>query len=336
VYRSLLLIIARIGGAMTVGAAWIRRGESGEELWFASDSRLSGDGNLWDVCPKIMPLPRRDAIAAFSGSTTQAYPLILQIANTIGAHYPAADGSLEFFELLSHLQRVVNELLADLTQDENVKGESSSDEPFKGAGDSLVLGGYSRLQGHLVLRKLTYEGSSGRWMFHQVRPMRTFGNSRAICIFGDLKAMGRYRFLLKRLLEQRGTLERNEQFSFEPLETLVSMLRMPPSIQRPLPLDRRPATIGGAPQVVRVFPGSQETSVAVLWKPQESAVYLQGRRALEYENLDVPLVEFLDNGLNFYGPGRWPAAIIEARNSVVPSEKRLRARSPAEASPRVK
>lgn len=315
-----------IGGTVTVGAAWIRRGESGEELWFASDSRLSGDGNVWDVCPKIMPLPRRDAIAAFSGSTTQAYPLILQLANTIGAHYPAIDGSLEFFELLHHLQRVINALLSNLTQDPNIiGGVMSSDEPFKGRGDSLVLGGYSRAQSRLVIRKLQYNRATDIWEFHRLKPSPTLG-SRTICIFGDSRATGRYRFLLRRLLEERGIWERNEPFSFEPLEALVSILRMPSSIQRSLPMDRRPATIGGAPQIVRVFPGSQATSVAVLWESEENGVYLQGRRTLGYENLDVPLVEFPGTGLRLYGPGRWPDAITEARNAIIPAGKRVRTR----------
>jgi len=31
---------------MTIGAAWISKSTEGEELWIASDSRLTGDGNV--------------------------------------------------------------------------------------------------------------------------------------------------------------------------------------------------------------------------------------------------------------------------------------------------
>lgn len=61
---------------MTISVAWIRKGAESEELWMGSDSRLSGDGNIWDDCPKLLTLPRRDTIAGFTGTTAQAYPML--------------------------------------------------------------------------------------------------------------------------------------------------------------------------------------------------------------------------------------------------------------------
>ena len=86
---------------MTIGTAWIRRGRHGEELWLASDSRLSDGDYIWDACPKLMALPRRDLVAGFSGSTNEAYPLLLQLANAIGWYPPASDGTLEFSRWLA-------------------------------------------------------------------------------------------------------------------------------------------------------------------------------------------------------------------------------------------
>src|SRR5256885_594343 len=59
---------------MTIGTAWIRRTAAGEELWLATDSRLSGDGYLWDSCPKLVVLPRPSTAAAFAGATSRAPP----------------------------------------------------------------------------------------------------------------------------------------------------------------------------------------------------------------------------------------------------------------------
>jgi hypothetical protein len=64
---------------MTVGVAWIRQGNrEAKELVVATDSRLGGDGFVWDECPKIMAPPRAEALAAFSGGTGRGYPIVLQ------------------------------------------------------------------------------------------------------------------------------------------------------------------------------------------------------------------------------------------------------------------
>ena len=141
---------------MTIGAAWIRRDGDGEALWVASDSRLSGDGNIWDTCPKLIALPRRDAVAGFSGSTAQAYPLLLQMANSISSYHPARDGTLEFLDLVGHLERVANDMMRSLEPDRGIVGATDSEGVFATYGDSLVIGGYSRAQNCMVLRALGY------------------------------------------------------------------------------------------------------------------------------------------------------------------------------------
>jgi hypothetical protein len=150
---------------MTVGAAWIRRGRYGEELWFASDSRLTGDGNIWDDCPKLLPLPRRDAVAGFSGSTAQAYPLLLQISNAIDCYHAAADGTLEFFNLVAHLESVVNAMMSRLVPDPAVTGTPFAGPEFATIGDTLILGGYSRTENRLVIRTLRYLPEHRIWNF---------------------------------------------------------------------------------------------------------------------------------------------------------------------------
>jgi hypothetical protein len=293
---------------VTVGAAWIRQGRDGEELWIASDSRLTGDGNIWDDCPKILLLPRRDAAAAFSGSTRQAYPLLLQLANAIASYRAAADGTLEFFSMLGHLERVTNSMMGRLKRDAGVFGESAERGDFMTSGDSLILGGYSRAQSSLALRLLRFQGKgTGLWKFERVRPSVTFGPSRVIAVFGDNLSRSRFRYLLKLLLQERQILRCAMPLTFEPLEVISAMLRMPESRESRLPMGRRPWTIGGAPQIVRILPGAQATAFAVRWTDSgNSADYLQGRPTFGYERLDVPLVTFGDSGLKMHAPGQWP------------------------------
>jgi len=303
---------------MTVGAAWIRRGSEGEELWIVSDSRLSSDGNVWDTCPKILPLPRRDAVAGFSGSTYQAYPLILQLANAIASYDPAADGTLEFSRLIVHLERVINIMMENIEIDPYITGLTDPNyREFATFGDVIVLGGYSRAQGRLVLRTLRYTPGQRRWVFGHVRPTKTLGINRTIAMFGDIRSVKRFGHFQKALLRDRGILLDEQSFDWEPLEILVKMLRMPSSAAgNRLPMDRRPITIGGAPQIYRVLPGAQATGIAVLWgHPGAQQVYLQGRPTFRYENLNVPLVEFSDSEIKFYAPNRWPERAIESQES---------------------
>ena len=301
---------------MTIGAAWIRKGTNGDELWLASDSRLSGDGNIWDDCPKLLPLPRRDAVAGFSGSTAQAYPLLIQLSNAIGWYRAAADGTLEFFHLLGHLERVANAMMNRIVPDPAITGGLLSYPEFATSGDTLIIGGYSRAQGRLVLRSLKYLPGEHRWKFQRPPSRSSLGRDRVIVIFGDNKSVSRFRHLLNLLLEERGILP-GQTFSFEPLEILANLLQMPTSTALRMPMDRRPATIGGAPQIIRVFPGAQATAMAVQWQRHDKiAVYLQGREVFRYENLDVPLIIFDGSYPNFYGPGHWPESAIRSQETV--------------------
>jgi hypothetical protein len=290
---------------MTIGVAWIRQGNrEAEELLVATDSRLGGDGYIWDECPKITPLPRRDALAAFSGSTAQAYPLLLQIANAIRAYRPAEDGTLEFFEVIGHLERVANTMMGTLVVDPALRGSHTVGRQFATSGDVVIVGGYSRRRAKVVLRALQFDGAAA-WRFARVRGAPSVGG-RTMRVFGDNRSRSRFRFVLRSLLEERGLLRRQGHFSFEPLEALATMLRLPASAEIRLPLDRRPASTGGAPQVVRIIPGAQATPFVVRWEePNGTNDYLFGRRTFEYEHVDLPLIRFSGQGITLDAPGQW-------------------------------
>jgi hypothetical protein len=301
---------------MTIGVAWIRKGITSDELWLASDSRLTGDGNIWDDCPKLLPLPRRDAVAGFSGSTAQAYPLLLQVSNAIGSYRAAADGSLEFFHLLGHLERVINAMMNRIMPDPAIMGASLARPEFATSGDTLIIGGYSRAQGRLAIRSLRYLSDEQRWKFQRPPSRPTLGRDRVIVIFGDNKSVSRFRYLLGLLLQERGMLP-GRTLGFEPLEILTAMLQMPETTAHKLPMDRRPTTIGGAPQVIRLLPGAQATAMAVQWRRDDNiAIFLQGRETFLYENLDVPLITFDGSQPHYFAPAHWPESAIHANEAL--------------------
>jgi hypothetical protein len=292
---------------VTVGIAWIRARERGQELWFASDSRLSGDGSVWDDCPKLFLSPRRDLAAAFSGDTAQAYPLLLQMANSITAYQAAADGTLELTYLVEHLEQVANDMLGRIEADPLVRG-AGSPSPFARRGDAIVLGGYSRHVNGLVLRALQYDRSSRSWKFVRARARNQIGANKVFRIFGDRVAAPRYAHLLKERLSAAGKLKTARPFGLEPLEALWNFIAMPESSERPLPVGRRPPSVGGPLQALQVRPGGSATPVAVRWPTIDDAtVYLLGRRALLHERLDLPLIERRGKEVVVRARGQWHA-----------------------------
>lgn len=287
---------------MTLGAAWIRKGPSGEELWMASDSRLSGNGLVWDDCPKIVLLPRHDAVLAFSGSTAEAYPLILQMANSISSYRAAINGELEFYRMAAHLERVINSMMNRMKPDSLIRGTSNEPLPFSGTGDQILLGGYSREKGGMAIQNLKYEKGSAEWKIGKVirnHEGRTFKS------FGDSRSKSRFTYLIKELRREKkasGVLITD----FEPLEVLAEMLRMESSSVAPLPVGFRPHTIGGAPQVVRIIGGAYATAYAVAWETDDGQdVYFQGRKVFDYERLDAPLIRMDEEGVNLVAPSQW-------------------------------
>ena len=289
---------------MTVGVAWIKATERGQELWFASDSRLSGDGNLWDDCPKLMISPRRDLAAAFSGDTAQAYPLLLQMSNAISSYQAAADGTLELTFLIEHLERVANHMLGRIEADPLVHG-AASPEPFARRADAIVVGGYSRHVNGLVLRALQFDPGRASWKFVKARARNEIGANKIFRIFGDRVAASRYSYLLVQRLRSAGKLKTAKPLGLEPLEVLWDFLTMPESSERPLPDGRRPPSIGGQPQALQVRPGGSATPLAVRSSYGLEGLYLLGRRLLPHERLDVPLLERRDDGLSVLARGQW-------------------------------
>lgn len=290
---------------MTIGAAWIRNTSDGNELWMATDSRLSGDGYLWDDCPKVLLLRRRDMIIGFAGATGQAYPLLLQVSNSINSYRSASDGHLEFFHLVGHLERVINAMMSRRHVDSAVNGAAPERPEFSSPSDTLVVGGFSRGANGMVLKRLSYQKLSDSWSFSSVKPTASTGKGRVIAIFGDRRSKSQYRYLLKETLKEEGA--RKGALDLEPLITLARMLRMPASAIVPLPLGSRPTTIGGAPQVARVIPGADAATFAVRWPSLDDVTdFLQGRPIFSYENLSVPLLEFSGRGVKIHPPDKWP------------------------------
>ncbi len=258
---------------MTLAIAWVRKlAEGGEELLIAADSRLGG-GRRLDCCPKIMTLPRSDSIICFAGETEFAYPLMLQLYLAIDAHSPSRDRSMDIHELRGHALRVFNSMRHSVHT--YAPGMEIPETTF-------ILGGYSWVRKKFSIWLVHYKRTERRFAYRPAE--KWIGNFEKIAFAGDWAKRGEQRLI--GLLRERYKLTADgseaKGFDMEPFEVLRDILR-----------ESQPSdTVGGPPQVVKVYQHMNSRPIAVYWPDKESGkVSLVGRPLLDYENTDYWILD---------------------------------------------
>lgn len=248
---------------MTLAVAWVRTVASTKELVVASDSRLRF-GRAWDCCPKILPLPRQDAVICFSGDTQYAYPVMLQMSHAVAMHQKTLSRATDLTDLSGHLVRVLNAMHGEI---HDLPHGETHDQPEV----AFMLAGYS------------WKVNDFRIWRYYFRPQdKTFGVRRASMHRKRTAGTKYYHFVgdnvseaagrLYQLLESRGRLHTGG-LDMEPFEVLVTMIRDPAF-----------TTIGGAPQIVKVYKHSNNMPYSVYWPNRASNnLTLWGRSLLSYE-----------------------------------------------------
>jgi hypothetical protein len=136
---------------VTVAVAWIRRVRDCEELVFVSDSRYSGDGRVFDACPKIMTLPRTDCAIAFAGYTGHALPMMLQLVQAVDSYAPARRRAMDILTLKSHILKVFDKMSSQILSS---PGLSKPEDCTPDA--TFLFGGYSWIDKQFQLWRISY------------------------------------------------------------------------------------------------------------------------------------------------------------------------------------
>jgi hypothetical protein len=272
---------------MTIVIAWVRRIRDCEELVFVSDSRLSGDGRNFDACPKIIQLSRSDCALAFAGYTGHAYPMMLQLALAIDAHGPLQRGSMDLFALKSHALKIFDEM-SGFIKSSPLLSSASEIEPEA----SFVLGGYSWIRKQFEIWNIAYNkvekrfvAQPAQWLCYSslakkiwLRRNPNLNETTYIgkIVFAGDQAQEAERLLAKKLMPHPGS-EIPTRFDMQPFEVVRDMLRNPAHAE----------TIGGAPQVLKVYQYMKSAPLAIYWPRKGSEPpHLQGRPCLGYERID--------------------------------------------------
>lgn len=256
---------------MTLGIAWVRHQGETREFVVAIDSRLSG-GQAWDCCPKLLVLPRSDCVLGFAGDTHDAYPLMIQIQNAINMYPKTRDRTIDVVHLRGHMTRVfqhMREFIHSLPRGQR--------EPTP-LDANFIFGGYSWREKDFRFWKLRGDGQR----FIAEPPNHWGANPRQwrIHFVGDDEVIGDAKKRLAAILRGRGKLPDGD-FDMEPFEVLRDIIR-----------GGRFPSVGGAPQLVKVYEHMNTLPFALYWPDRASGkVTALGRPLMEYEVPSWPVLD---------------------------------------------
>ena len=245
--------------------AWVRSQGDVEELVVASDSRLRA-GYAWDAAPKILALPRNDAVVAFAGATEIAYPMMIQAVNTVGAWERAFNRGQPLEDLKGHLIRVFNHMLAQMTDRREIQGSFTPDAIF-------LVAGFSWKSQEFRIWTVHWDASISRFTLRRAGSWRAqSGRKKTATLVGD--EVVKARDILVEKLRAKGRLTTGG-FNWEPLEVLIELIEDPDC-----------PTIGGSPQVVKIYKSLKVVPFAVPWQGADGTDVLTvlGRPLLDYES----------------------------------------------------
>jgi hypothetical protein len=170
--------------------------------------------------------------------------------------------------------------------------------PDQAPAAQFLFGGYSWIKKEFELWKLKFSKSEGRFISTEAPWARISSKTGGLRISLKPKSaeeinLGRIVFagdqaahaaalLSKEMTRRFRAGEKITKWDMEPFKVLVSMLRDPSHSH----------TIGGSPQLAKVYQYMTAVSFPVYWPDKASGtVHLQGRPCLGYERLDTKIVD---------------------------------------------
>lgn len=296
---------------MTISLAWVRRNKDAVELVVASDSRLRSRGAL-DQAQKIIRLERGDCALSFCGDAQIAYPLFIQAGSTLNNFVKTRSRATDL-DILSH---VVGSVLNALVGSWDLPEKDKADEL---STTRIVLSGWSWRSQQFRVGLFQYE--SGAFVYKRPRTKLRhpwYQNKPSFLFVGDYEQQFLEELSSVIAMTRGPTAERDERrfidLEYEPLLALRNMLARSDA-SRELP------AIGGAPQMLKVYPFSQSLPFVVRTGPD--AHYLLGRRLFDWEKTEYPVIDLSGDELRFLYPMSeipLPAALEGSRDGEVEAD----------------
>lgn len=261
---------------MTIAAAWVRKVHNCEELIFISDSRLCG-GHRWDECPKMTVLPGDNSALAFAGDTDYAYPMMMQIRQAMSGYRRIETRAMDVVDINGHLMKHANHLM---------KSVYDQADPDYLPDNEFLFGGYSWIEKKFKIWRYYYKKHEREFAKDgQEHRILSYINGN-IAIIGDQKE--NYKQELKNLLFLKYGKDANANLNvyldMEPFEALCKLLKT----------TTKRETIGGAPQMIKVYQYMSSCPVGVYWPIKNDTFSnrtLLGRKLFDYEDTDFWFID---------------------------------------------
>jgi len=189
--------------------------------------------------------------------------------------------------------KIFDEMAKLITSDIHVKGSPPDAAP----APQFLFGGYSWIKKEFVLWKIVFNRTAGRFVpreaewahFPRLKGLRISKLGRAdrhlalgkIAFIGDQTATAKVA-LSREMTRRQLSGENISKIEMEPFDIIIGMLRD----------SNRSPSIGGAPQLAKVYQYVKNVSFPIYWPDKESGkVFLQGRPCIGYERLDQKIVD---------------------------------------------
>lgn len=310
---------------MTVVASWVRKINTKKdvcELVMISDSRLN-NAMFWDQCPKLMTFERGDCVLGFAGNTAFSYPLMIQTSNAIKEYAKIQRGAVGLDDFAGHFVRVMNQMTKSIRNDIVPVRAENLFEPYS---NEYILAGYDWLRKKFCIKTVSCVVENKNIQMSEVgedATLLSYGDYNQVIKygltdyrfayfehpkkkiarvwqkgqnhfinfedhFGEIAVIGDMRDdyigILKKIMKKKygenyefadGT------FDMEPYDALCELLER----------EGTRSTVGGAPQMVKVYQYLSSGILGVYWPERDkdnpfANRTILGRNLLEYENTD--------------------------------------------------
>ena len=194
---------------MTLCTAWIRHTDDSDELYFATDSCLSG-GERWKHGVKLFELPRKDCLICFAGETERTYPLILNLISSIKFDKHLSRPQTDITEVLDYLVGLFTELC------NSIEGYGTRDFSTVLGDFRFLFGGWSWKSNNFRVWEITYKHLISSISHDEVSADKMF----SVFIGDNIDVANK---ILDEELVKSGKI-RNRYYDMEPLKVLNSMI----------------------------------------------------------------------------------------------------------------
>jgi hypothetical protein len=257
---------------MTLCTAHIRQVNDTEELVFATDSHLNGGGEKWDKGVKLFEMPNKDALLCFTGTTSRAYPLILNLVSSIDYDDDLFTRAYTVVDLKDYILELFSSLITSITD--------TVDDKHKVRGEARFLfGGWDWKSDQFKIWYIQYSPEEEEFIATELTD--DTDKTNFYVFIGEAKYIdveNEANEKLTELLIDTGRI--HCKLDMEPLQIL-----------RDFSTNSNIEGVGGSLQIGKVYKSNKTEFLGVYWPSSKGIPCFQGR---EYNEINKPLIRYFN------------------------------------------